>query len=221
MKRYVAAAVFSVVLLSGCSLIPSSPASKEPTDVVNGNSQFTPEGIKDMKSSRQASFDVSQRPLAMSALGFAEGSDGKLIGTDSDKLIQVSIKTPHGVVTMSTDTIRVRPGLSPENVDHIDIFYNFPDAQDANAEIERAATELGFRELDDLPPIGPEFKDGSGKKSWNPGYGNATGTVFSVEAIANHTTGSLTWIYSIHLADTYYTPEAAAGIAASGEFDHY
>lgn len=189
--------------------------------MVNGNSQFTPEGIKDIKTSRQASIDVSERPLAMSALGFEEGSDGVLMATDSEKKIDVSITTPQGVVTMTTDTIRVRPGVPTENVSRIDIFYNFPDAQDANAEIDRAKNELGFRALDDFTGIGPEFKDGSGKSSWNPGLGNKTGTVFSVEAIENHTTGSLTWIYSIQLADKYYTPEAEAGIAATGNFDRY
>ncbi|MHA7305018.1 hypothetical protein ACX80E_07205 [Arthrobacter sp. TMN-49] len=211
--------ILSVALVAGCSLPPTSPASKEPSVVVNGNSQFTPEGITDIKSSRQASFDVSERPLAMSDLGFGEGSDGMLIATDSENLIDVSITTPQGVVAMATDTIRVRPGVPTDNVSHIDIFYNFPDAQDANAEIERAATELGFRALDDFPPIGAEFKDGSGKSSWNPGLGNSTGTVFSVEAIENHTTGSLTWIYSIQLGDRYYTPEAEAGIAETGNFD--
>ncbi len=189
--------------------------------MVNGNSQFTPEGIKDMKASRQASIDVSDRTLAMSALGFEEGSDGILMATDSGKKIDVSITTPNGVVTLTTDTIRVRPGVPTEYVDHIDIFYNFPDAQDANAEIARARNELGFRALDDFPAIGPEFKDGSGKASWNPGLGNKTGTVFSVEAIENHTTGSLTWIYSIQLGDRYYTPEAAASIAETGGFDYF
>lgn len=120
---------------------------------------------------------------------------------------------------MATDTIRVRPGVPTENVSRIDIFYNFPDAQDANAEIDRARDELGFRALDDFPAIGPAFKDGSGKSGWNPGLGNATGTVFSLEAIENHTTGSLTWIYLIQLADKYYTPEATAGTAATGNFE--
>ncbi|WP_157884037.1 hypothetical protein [Arthrobacter alpinus] len=221
MKRRPCAAILSVVLLGGCSLLPSSQAPKAPSVVVNGNSQFTAAGIKDMKTSRQASIDVSERKVAMSALGFAEGSDGILIATDSKKLINVSITTPNGVVTMTTDTIRVRPGVPTEYVDHIDIFYNFPDAQDANAEIERARDELGFRALEDFPPIGPEFKDGSGKETWVPGLGNKTGTVFSVEAIANHTTGSLTWIYSIQLSDRYYTPEAAASIAETGDFDYF
>lgn len=224
MNRLIKAALLCVVLPgmvlpSGCSARPSIPSAQEPTGVVNGNSQFTPTGIKAIKASRQASFDVSDLPLAMSALGFAEGSDGILITTDSEKKIDVSITTPNGVVTMTTDTIRIRPGVPTEYVDHIDMFYHFPDAQDANAEIERASKELGFRALDEFTGIGPEFKDGSGKSSWNPGLGNKTGTVFSVEAIENHTTGSLTWIYSIQLADKYYTPEAAAGIAATGNFD--
>lgn len=198
-------------------MIPSPNPSKEPTTVVNGNSQFTTAGVKAMKESQQASLDVTERPLTMAALGFPEGSDGTLIATDSDKKIQLSITTPNGVVKMTTDTIRVRPGVPPENVDHIDIFYNFPDAQDANAEIERAAKELGFRALDGSTPIGPEFKDGSGKETWVPGLGNSTGTVFSVEAIENHTTGGLTWIYSIHFDDKYYTPEAEASIAETGD----
>ena len=218
MKRVLATSMLSVLLLAGCSMIPSSNPAKEPTAVVNGNSQFTPEGIKDMTSSRRASFDVSSRPLTMAALGVAEGSDGTLVATDTNEKIAVSVKTPRGVVEMHTDTLRIRPGGLDGLVDHIDICYNFPDAQDANPEIERAANQLGFRFLDDVAPIGPEFKDGSGKQSWNPGLGNSTGTVFSVEAMENHTTGSLTWIYSIQLADKYYSPEATASIAATGVY---
>lgn len=218
MKRMLIAVSLSILLLAGCSMSPSPNSSKEPTTVINGNTQFTPEGIKDMKKTQKASLDVSERPLAMSALGFPAGSDGTLIATDPDKKIQLSIKTPNGIVEMTTDTIRVRPGVPPEFLDHIDIFYNFPNADEANPEIARAAQELGFRFLDDFAPIGADFKDGSGKETWVPGLGNSTGTVFSVEAIANHTTGSLTWIYSIQLDDRYYTADAAASIAATGDF---
>ncbi len=218
MKRTLGLALVSVLVLGGCSLTPAAAPIPEPSMVVNGNSQFTPEGIRDMKASRQAHFDVSSRPLSMQSLGFDEGSDGILVATDPDEKIHVSIRTPQGVVEMTTDTIRIRPGAPPERVDHIDIFHHFPVAADANPEIARAADELGFRFLDDVEPIGTEFKDGSGKESWNPGLGNSTGTVFSVEAILNHTTGSLLWIYSIHLADRYYTPAVTDEIAATGDY---
>ncbi|MDD0857401.1 hypothetical protein NHF46_05650 [Arthrobacter alpinus] len=73
MNRLIKAALLCVVLPgmvlpSGCSARPSIPSAQEPTGVVNGNSQFTPTGIKAIKASRQASFDVSDLPLAMSAL---------------------------------------------------------------------------------------------------------------------------------------------------------
>lgn len=217
MKRSIAAALSTILLLGGCALVPGAGTAKEPAKVVNGNSQFTPDGVKNIKASGRASFDVSQRPLTMAALGFPEGSDGILISTDPENKIQVSIKTPTGVVTMVTDTIRVRPGVPVELVDHIDFFYHFPDAQDATGEIRRATNELGFRYLDEFPGFGPEFKEGTGKESWNPGFGNFTGTVFSVEAILNRTSGSLMWIYSLRLADKLYTPENSASIAETGD----
>lgn len=218
MKRTLPTAFLFILLLGSCSMLPSVVATPEPAIVVNGNSQFTPEGIKDMKASQRASFDVSSRPLSMASLGFDEGSDGILIATDPDKKIDVRITTPQGVVEMTTDTLRVRPGGTQGNVDHIDIFHHFPDASDANAEIARAANELGFRFLDDFEGYDADFFDGSGKKGWNPGLGNRTGTVFSVEAIENHTTGSVLWIYSLHLDERYYTPAASAEIAITGDF---
>lgn len=116
--------------------------------VADGNSQFTPEGIDAIKSSGRAFFDFAKRPMDMSALGFPAGSDGALVAADSGKLIDVSMITPNGVVEMSTDTIRIRPGAD-NTVDHVDIFVNYPAAQDANREIKRAADELGFVILQD------------------------------------------------------------------------
>jgi hypothetical protein len=203
-------------LLSGCGMFPDEHSIEKEEIVANGNSQFTPEGIEAIKSSGKAVFDFTSLPMDMSALGFSTGSDGALVATDSDKLIDVRMTTPHGVVEMRTDTIRIRPGAD-NTVDHIDIFINYPDAQDANAEIRRAVDELGFVILQDAEPIGADFKDGSGKEQWNPGMGNKTGTVFSAEILSNHDTGRMTFIYSVHLAGKYYTPEAEAGIAATGK----
>ncbi|NUT70457.1 hypothetical protein [Pseudarthrobacter sp. C4D7] len=183
--------------------------------MANGNSQFTPEGIDAIKSSGKAFFDFTERPMDMSALGFPAGSDGALVAADSGKLINVSMTTPNGVVEMSTDTIRIRPGAD-NMVDHVDIFVNYPEAQDANREIKRAADELGFVMLQDAEPIDADFKDGSGKEQWIPGMGNKTGTVFSAEILSNHDTGRMTFVYSVQLADKYYTPDAEEGIASTG-----
>lgn len=203
-------------LLSSCGVLPGTDATAKEAIVADGNSQFTPEGIDAIKSSGKAVFDFTKLPLDMSALGFPAGSDGALVAADSGKLIDVSMTTPHGMVEMRTDTIRIRPGAD-NVVDHIDVFINYPDAQDANAEIRRAADELGFVILQDAEPIGADFNDGSGKEQWNPGMGNKTGTVFSAEILSNHDTGRLTFVYSVQLAGKYYTPEAQAGIAATGK----
>ncbi|MDQ0680975.1 hypothetical protein QFZ30_004357 [Arthrobacter pascens] len=184
--------------------------------MVNGNSQFTEEGIEAIKTSRTAVFDFTTLPMPMTALGLPEESRGTFVATDSDKLITVTLNTPRGVVEMKTDTIRIRPGAD-HIVDHIDIFINYPDAQDANPEIDRAANELGFPLLANAKPIGPDFKDGSGEEQWYPGFGNKTGAVFSAEILSNHTTGRMTFIYSVHLADKYYTEDAAANIASTGK----
>ena len=204
----------AILLLCSCALVPS-PA-REPM-VINGNSQFTKAGVEAMKTSRQVSFDFTALPLDMTALGFAEGSDGALVATETDQRMKVTMTTPKGMVEMETDTIRVRPGAHGI-VDHIDVFVNYPDAQDANQEIRRAADELGFVALKEAEEIGPDFKDGSGKEQWNPGMGNRTGTVFSTEILSNHDTGRMTFIYSVHLADKYYTPEATAEIATTGRY---
>jgi hypothetical protein len=215
-KFRIVAAVLTAVLLSSCGVIPgANPNTKEPI-VANGNSQFTSEGIEAIKSSRKAVFDFTSLPMDMSALGFAEGSDGALVAADSDRLIDVTMSTPRGVVEMQTDTIRIRPGAD-NIVDHIDIFINYPDAQDANQEIRRAADELGMVLLEDAEPIDAGFKDGSGKEQWSPGMGNKTGTVFSAEIHSNHDTGRMTFIYSVHLAPKYYTPDAEASIASTGK----
>ncbi|MDR6504381.1 hypothetical protein [Arthrobacter oryzae] len=207
------AALMAALFLSGCTWVPSPV--KDPI-VVNGNSQFTESGIEAMKASRTVSFDFTSPPMDMSALGFAEGSDGALVATDTDQRMKVSMTTPNGVVEMETDTIRVRPGAD-NIVDHIDIFINYPDAQDANQEIRRASDELGTVLLQDAEPIGADFTDGSGKEQWYPGMGNKTGTVFSAEILSNHDTGRMTFIYSAHLAGKYYTPDAKAGIASTGK----
>ncbi len=47
--------------------------------------------------------------------------------------------------------------------------------------------------------------------------GNKTGTVFSAEIHSNHTTGRMTFIYSVELAPEYYTPEAESNIASTGK----
>ncbi|WP_285245688.1 hypothetical protein [Pseudarthrobacter sp. fls2-241-R2A-127] len=130
-------------LLSACGVVPGTDPIEKEAIVANGNSQFTPEGIDAIKSSGTAFFDFTKRPVGMSALGFPAGSDGALVAADSGKLIDVSMTAPNGVVEMSTDTIRIRPGAD-NMVDHVDIFVNYPDAQDANREIKRAADELGF-----------------------------------------------------------------------------
>ncbi|MEV7132690.1 hypothetical protein AB0N24_07350 [Arthrobacter sp. NPDC093128] len=186
--------------------------------MASGNSQFTKSGIEAMKSSRQVSFDFTSLPLDMTALGLDADSDGAMVATDTDRRMKVAITTPNGVVEMETDTIRVRAGGSQKKVGRVDIFVNYPDAQDANPEIERAANELGILPLKNAKTIGPEFKDGSGKETWNPGYGNATGTVFALSIMSNHTTGRMTFIYSIFLSEEYYTPEAQAQIAETGRF---
>ncbi|MDQ0799296.1 hypothetical protein [Arthrobacter sp. SLBN-112] len=216
MKLRIVLMALLAALLSGCGMFPDEHSIEKEEIVANGNSQFTPEGIEAIKSSGKAVFDFTSLPMDMSALGFSTGSDGALVATDSDKLIDVRMTTPHGVVEMRTDTIRIRPGAD-NTVDHIDIFINYPDAQDANAEIRRAVDELGFVILQDAEPIGADFKDGSGKEQWNPGMGNKTGTVFSAEILSNHDTGRMTFIYSVHLAGKYYTPGAEAGIAATGK----
>lgn len=216
MKLRIVLTALIAALLSGCAVFPDAHSIEKEAIVANGNSQFTPEGIEAIKSSGKAVFDFTNLPMDMSALGFSTGSDGALVAADSGKLIDVSMTTPHGIVEMRTDTIRIRPGAD-NIVDHIDIFINYPDAQDANAEIRRAADELGFVILHDAEPIGADFKDGSGKEQWNPGMGNKTGTVFSAEILSNHDTGRMTFIYSVHLAGKYYTPEAKAGIAATGK----
>lgn len=216
MRARLILATLLAMLLSSCSLIPGADSIEKEPIVANGNSQFTSEGIEAIKSSRKAVFDFTNLPMDMSALGFMEGSDGALVATDTDKPIDVTMTTPHGVVEMRTDTIRIRPGAD-NIVDHIDIFINYPDAQDANQEIRRAADELGMVLLQDAEPIGADFKDGSGKEQWNPGMGNKTGTVFSAEILSNHDTGRMTFIYSVHLAGKYYTPEAEASIASTGK----
>lgn len=216
MRARLILATLLAMLLSSCSVIPGADSIEKEPIVANGNSQFTSEGIEAIKSSRKAVFDFTNLPMDMSALGFMEGSDGALVATDTDKPIDVTMTTPHGVVEMRTDTIRIRPGAD-NIVDHIDIFINYPDAQDANQEIRRAADELGMVLLQDAEPIGADFKDGSGKEQWNPGMGNKTGTVFSAEILSNHDTGRMTFIYSVHLAGKYYTPEAEASIASTGK----
>ncbi|UZX01297.1 hypothetical protein F8G81_00670 [Arthrobacter sp. CDRTa11] len=184
--------------------------------MINGNSQFTEKGVEEIKRSLKAEFDFTTVPLPMSALGFPDKSDGILIGVDRGKLITVSITTPRGLVEMKTDKIRIRPDIDG-TVSHLDFFINYPDAQDANPEIRRAANELGFVMMEGWPAVGPEFKDGSGKEVINPGYGNKTGTVFSVEVYSNRTTGSRTFIYSALLRKEFYTPEATESIAAMGK----
>jgi len=216
MRARLILATLLAMLLSSCSVIPGADSIEKEPIVANGNSQFTSEGIEAIKSSRKAVFDFTNLPMDMSALGFMEGSDGALVATDTDKPIDVTMTTPHGVVEMRTDTIRIRPGAD-NIVDHIDIFINYPDAQDANQEIRRAADELGMVLLQDAEPIGADFKDGSGKEQWNPGMGNKTGTVFSAEILSNHDTGRMTFIYSVHLAGKYYTPDAEAKIASTGK----
>lgn len=216
MRVRIVLAVLIAALLSSCGVIPGADPNKKEPIVANGNSQFTSEGIEAIKSSRKAVFDFTNLPMDMSALGFAEGSDGALVAVDSNKLIDVTMTTPRGVVEMQTDTIRIRPGVD-NIVDHVDVFINYPDAQDANAEIRRAANELGFVVLQDAEEIGPDFKDGSGKEQWFPGMGNKTGTVFSAEILSDHDTGRMTFIYSAHLAGKYYTPDATANIASTGK----
>jgi hypothetical protein len=208
--------VFCTALLTGCGMIPfAAPKDKEST-VVNGNSQFTPAGIEDIKNSLTAQFDFTNLPLEMSALGFEEGSDGVLMAVERDELITVSMTTPGGVVEIKTDKIRVRPDIHGK-VSHLDFFVNYPDAQDANPEIRRAVDELGFVQLETWKPIGPDFKDGTGKNLSNPGYGNKTGTVFSLEVHSNHDTGRMTLIYSAILRGELYTPEATESIATTGD----
>ena len=204
----------TILLLCSCALVPS-PA-REPI-VINGNSQFTEAGVEAMKASQQVSFDFTSLPLDMTSLGFAEGSDGAMVATDTDRRMRVTMTTTNGVVEMATDTLRVRPGAHGI-VGRIDVFVNYPDAQDANPEIQRAANELGILPLKNATTIGPEFKDGTGKETWNPGYGNATGTVFALSIMSNHTTGRMTFIYSIFLSEEYYTPEATAEIATTGRY---
>lgn len=216
MKTRLVLALLIAALLTSCGVIPGADPTKKEPIVANGNSQFTSEGIEAIKSSRRAVFDFTNLPMDMSTLGFAEGSDGAMVATDPDKLIDVTMTTPRGVVEMQTDTIRIRPGAD-NIVDHVDIFINYPDAQDANPEIRRAANELGFIALEEAEEIGPDFKDGSGKDEWYPGMGNKTGTVFSAEILSNHDTGRMTFIYSVHLAGKYYTPDAAANIASTGK----
>ena len=211
----ITAILSSALLLSGCAVIPSQ--EKEPI-VAGGNSQFTKDGIEAMKASRKVSFDFTSLPVKMAALGLDDRSDGAMVATDTDKRMKVAMATPNGVVEMETDTIRVRGGGVHDNVDSIDIFVNYPDAQDANQEIKRAADELGFVVLQDAEPIGPEFKDGTGKETWNPGYGNAMGTVFALSIMSNHTTGRMTFIYTAYLSEEYYSPEARARIADTGKF---
>jgi hypothetical protein len=205
----------SALLLSGCGFIPSQ--EKEPI-VASGNSQFTKNGIEAMKATRKVSFDFTSLPMDMAALGLGEDSDGAMVATDTDRRMKVAMTTPNGVVEMETDTIRVRGGGVENKVDSVDIFVNYPDAQDANPEIERAANELGILPLKNATTIGPAFKDGSGKETWNPGYGNATGTVFALSIMSNHTTGRMTFIYTVFLSEEYYTPEAQAQIAETGRF---
>jgi hypothetical protein len=181
--------VFYAAVLTGCGPVPfAKPSDGESSSVVNGNSQFTKKGVEDIKRSLKAEFNF----------------------------ITVYITTPRGVVEMKTDTIRIRPEING-TVSHLDFFINYPDAQDANPEIRRAANELGFVMMEGWDPIGPEFRDGSGKQLVNPGFGNKTGTVFSVEVHSNRTTGRMTFIYSAHLGEDLYTPEATESIAATGE----
>ena len=212
MKGIAASLLLVPLLLTGCAV---NDQGNFPI-VANGNAQFTEDGIKAIKNSRKAVFDFTNLPMDMSALGFSAGSDGVLVTADSNKPISVTMTTPKGVVEMETDTIRIRPGAD-NIVDHVDIFVNYPDAQDANQEIRRAADELGFVRLQNAEPIGADFKDGSGKELWNPGMGNETGTVFSAEIHSNHDTGRITFIYSAQLAGKYYTPDAKANIATMGE----
>lgn len=107
MKGSAPLVVLTALFLSGCGL---APAPVKAANIVDGNSQFTAEGIEAIKGGRKAVFDFTSLPMDMSALGFAKGSDGTLIAADSDKPIDVSITTPQGVVQMRTDTIRIRPG---------------------------------------------------------------------------------------------------------------
>jgi hypothetical protein len=207
--------VLACLLLSSCALVPS-PA--QAPIIVNGNSQFTKAGIEAMKASRQVSFDFTSLPMDMADVGLGEDSDGAMVATETDRRMKVTMKTPNGVVEMETDTLRVRGGGFDNKVGHLDIFVNYPDAQDANPEIERAANELGILPLKNASTIGPEFKDGTGKETWNPGYGNATGTVFALSIMSNHTTGRMTFIYTVFLSDEYYTPEAEAEIATTGRY---
>lgn len=216
MKVRLVLAVLCTVLLTGCGMIPFAAPKDKETIVVNGNSQFTPAGIESIKKSLTAKFDFTTLPLEMSALGFEEGSDGVLMEVDRDELITVSITTPGGVVEMKTDKIRVRPDIDG-TVSHLDFFLNYPDAQDANTELRRAAEDLGFVVMQGWDPIGPGFKDGSGKELVNPGYGNKTGTVFSLEMHSNHDRGSMTLIYSALLRAELYTPEVTESIATTGQ----
>ena len=207
--------VLASLLLSSCAA--GSPGSRveEPT-VVGGNSQFTPAGIDGIKSSHAAVFDFTRRPLQMSQLGLGQESDGAMVATDSDQPITVSMTTPNGVVKMETNTIRIRPGAD-HAVDHVDIFVTHPDVPAANEELRKAADELGFALIRKAEPFGAASQESLRREKWFPGFGNRTETVFSVEIYSAPDTGRATFIYSVHLADKLYTPEATAKIEATGK----
>ena len=216
MKTRLLLMVMSSLLLSSCGLAsPPDSNDKEPI-VANGNSQFTPAGIAGIKNAHKAVFDFTGRPLKMSELGLGQDSDGALVAAESDQPIAVSMTTPNGVVEMETDTIRIRRGTD-NAVDHIDFFVNRPDVPTANEELRKAADELGFALIRKAAPFGAASQESPRREKWYPGYGNLTGTVYSVEIYSDSDTGRTTFIYSVHLADKFYTPEATEKIEATGK----
>lgn len=214
-RRLVPAAVAALmVALSGCGAFPGA-APLEPI-VVDGNSQFTTEGVQAIRSSGQVSFDLTEVPMPMTALGFAKDSDGTLIEAPENRPFDVTITTPGGVLELKTHMILIRPGAD-QLVSHIEMARKFEEAQDANAEIARARDEIGVVALENAEPYGPDFIDGSEDEQWYPGAGNRTGTVFSVAIYEHHDDGGVEFVYTAELSPEYYTPEAEATIAETGD----
>ena len=87
----------------------------------------------------------------------------------------------------------------------------------ANEKLRKAAGELGFALIRKAAPFGAASQESPRREKWYPGYGNLTGPVYSVEIHSNSDTGRTTFVYSVHLADKFYTPEAMEKIDATGK----
>ncbi|MGL4306566.1 MAG: hypothetical protein ACRCSF_10475 [Mycobacteriaceae bacterium] len=206
----VACAVVGVLVVSSCTLRVGDDELS--TFVPQPYSHLTEEGIKQIKQSGQARFDLRDGVLSLAEVGLPVGGFLPLIGGAGSGEKTLILDAPERQEVITTETMMFAGYSHAENVAYIKFWRFFEDPLVAFVELRQGIQRWGFNPDDVEQWITSAIKSGKEKNESYVGSGvGSAGLLMGVSATSKN--GHVTLEYTVRLDPRNYSPEELEQLA--------